>query len=176
MRDHSPPVSSNSSRNPLSSSGTCLCGASHSDAVSSQSPRRDRGERGVDIDIPAYLETQMMQRIEKVAREKYARELDKVRVDHASILAQNTTSSTKILQELVLLECEKILEFISFKAKTEQIGEDELNRRRTKINGMIKSTLESNSQLSNGKPNKQLKSSFDRCKKKISEVLAALKG
>ena len=106
VREHSPPISSNSSRNPLSSSGTCLCGASHSDAVS-QSPR--------DV----YLESELRHKIEKEAREKYGRELDKVRVDHASILAQNTTSSTKILQELVLLECEKILEFISFKAKSE---------------------------------------------------------
>ena len=40
---------------------------------------------------------------------------------------------------------------------------------------MIKGILEGNAQLPNGAPNKQLKASFDLCKKKISEVLAALK-
>ena len=74
VREHSPPVSSNSSRNPLSSSGTCLCGASHSEAIS-QSPR------------DMYLESDLRHKIEKEAREKYGRELDKVRIDHASILA-----------------------------------------------------------------------------------------
>ena len=52
---------------------------------------------------------------------------------------------------------------------------DQLNARRAEINESIKSTLESNSNLANGAPNKQLKSSFDTCKKKLSEVLAALK-
>ena len=50
-----------------------------------------------------------------------------------------------------------------------------MNARRAEINESIKSTLESNCNLANGAPNKQLKSSFDTCKKKLSEVLAALK-
>ena len=50
-----------------------------------------------------------------------------------------------------------------------------LNKKRNEINDKIKSILEDNSQLVTGQPNKQLKSSFDQCKKKLSEVLAALK-
>ena len=52
---------------------------------------------------------------------------------------------------------------------------EELNQRRNEINDLIKTTIERNSKLPNGTPNRQLKTSFDQCKKKLSEVLAALK-
>lgn len=74
----------------------------------------------------------------------------------------------------MVLECDKILQFIFFKSSAE-ITMEQLNKRRNEINDLIKGILEGNSQLPNGQPNKQLKSSFDSCKKKLSEVLAALK-
>ena len=89
-------------------------------------------------------------------------------------LANTTVASTKTLQELVILECDKILQFIYFKSAADMTTE-QLNKRRTEINDLIKGILDGNSQLANGTPNKQLKSSFDMCKKKLSEVLAALK-
>ena len=52
---------------------------------------------------------------------------------------------------------------------------EQLNKRRNEINDKIKSILEDNAQLVTGQPNRQLKQSFDLCKKKLSEVLAALK-
>lgn len=93
----------------------------------------------------------------------------------AQNLADNTVASTKTLQELVVLECDKILQFIYFKSSGGEMTTDQLNRRRTEINDLIKGIIEGNSQLANGTTNKQLKSSFDLCKKKLSEVLAALK-
>ena len=100
--------------------------------------------------------------------------MERLQIQQAHDLANNTVSTTKILQELVVLECDKILQFIFYKSSAE-MSMDQLNKRRNEINDLIKGIIEGNSQLANGTPNKQLKSSFDQCKKKLSEVLAALK-
>jgi len=41
----------------------------------------------------------------------------------AHALANNTEASTKILQELVVLECDKILQFIFFKSSADMTTE-----------------------------------------------------
>lgn len=53
-------------------------------------------------------------------------------------------TSSKILQELVILECEKILQFIFFKSSA-TMPMEELNKRRNEINDLIKNTIERNS-------------------------------
>lgn len=42
---------------------------------------------------------------------------------HAHSLANNTSTASKILQELVVLECDKILQFIFFKSSPEMTME-----------------------------------------------------
>ena len=82
-------------------------------------------------------------------------------------------NSTKVLQDLVMLECDKILSFISYKSQTDMPVE-QLNQKRNEINNRIKDIIQRSSPQ-NDPANKQLKKSFDYVKKKLSEVLAALK-
>ena len=91
----------------------------------------------------------------------------------AQRLTQNTAASTKTLQDLVTLECDKILAFIFYKSQPDMPVE-QLNQKRNDINGKIKDIMQRSSPQ-NDSASKQLKKSFDSVKKQLSEVLAALK-
>ena len=62
---------------------------------------------------------------------------------NAHNIANNTVATTKILQELVVLECDKILQFIFFKSSA-TLTMDQLNKRRNEINDLIKGIIEGN--------------------------------
>lgn len=152
--NHNISPNAQSAMNPMSETGTCICGQT---ATANRSALEEEHE----------MYTQQL-------KEQFEAELERQHVQRAHDLANNTVSTFKILQELVVLECDKILQFIFFKSSA-TMPMEQLDKRRNEINDLIKGILEGNSQLANGTQNKQLKASFDQCKKKLSEVLAALK-
>ena len=77
----------------------------------------------------------------------------------AQRLTQNTVASTKTLQDLVTLECDKILAFIFYKSQSDMPVE-QLNQKRNDINGKIKDIMQRSSPQ-NDPASKQLKKSFD---------------
>lgn len=85
------------------------------------------------------------------------------RVKHQNLV------STKLMERLVLLECDKILQLISFK-QSQSTGNplsiNDVNRSRNSINDVIKDIL---------RQSQATKPSFDKIKGKLSEVLASLK-
>ena len=80
---------------------------------------------------------------------------------------------TRAVQDLVVLECDKILSFIFFKSQP-NMPVEQLNKQRTDINNRIKDIIAGCS-TAGDQPSKQVKKSFETIKKKLSEVLAALK-
>ena len=77
----------------------------------------------------------------------------------AQRLTQNTVASTKTLQDLVALKCDKILAFIFYKSQSDMPVE-QLNQKRNDINSKIKDIMQRSSPQ-NDPASKQLKKSFD---------------
>ena len=70
----------------------------------------------------------------------------------------------KVFETIVRLECDKILETISFKSESKSF--EMLNTRRTEINDLIKDLVNKNDS-----GDRQLKKSFEALKLKIYTVL-----
>lgn len=80
-----------------------------------------------------------------------------------------TLVATKLMERLVLLECDKILQLIQFKQSQTSptpLSMNDVNRSRNHINDVIKDILTQSGAM---------KPSFDKVKLKLSEVLASLK-